>query len=264
MKGKTKPASLDEEDHIYMVKSFQDNLLNDIVLRGVDGIDQVHLRKINNYMSYNPETGDYDKRDICVLDTFGSNLMGILSLDYIDPKRTFSNNIIETQQILGVEAARKCLFNETIEVIEFDSYINHHHIAMLCDRMSYNSKMTSIFRHGINRDNIGAIAKATFEETTEIFLNAAKHGELDEMRGVSANVMCGQEGFYGTSAFSVYLNTVEMEKLSERQEYESDDDDIFELLNQTEETCTTEQLKIQHNVISKVSELPDNEYVMDL
>jgi DNA-directed RNA polymerase II subunit RPB1 len=264
VKNKSKPASLDEEDHIYMVKSFQDDLLNNIVLRGVDGIKQVHLRKINNYLSYNSETGDYDKKDICVLDTFGSNLLDILSLDYIDSGRTFSNNIIETQKILGVEAARKCLFNETIDVIEFDSYINHHHIAMLCDRMSYNSKMTSIFRHGINRDNIGPIAKATFEETTEIFLNAAKHGELDEMRGVSSNVMCGQEGFYGTSAFSVYLNTIEMEKLSEHQDYDEDDEDIFEILKQTEEGCSTEQLKIQHNVISNINKVEDNEFVMDL
>ena len=264
IKAKSKPESLDEEDHIYLVKSFQDNLLNDLVLRGVDGIQQVHLRKIIGYMSYNSDTGDYDKKDICVLDTFGSNFLGVLSLDYIDTNRTFSNNIIETQQILGVEAARKCLFNETIDVIEFDSYINHHHIGLLCDRMTCNKKMTSIFRHGINKDNIGPIAKATFEETTEIFLNAAKHGELDEMRGVSANVMCGQTGFYGTSAFSVYLNTIEMEKQSEDNVYEEDDTDIFDLMKQTSETCTIEQLKIQHNVISHIIQVEDNDYELNL
>uniref|UniRef100_A0A6C0EUD6 DNA-directed RNA polymerase n=1 Tax=viral metagenome TaxID=1070528 RepID=A0A6C0EUD6_9ZZZZ len=263
-KSKSKPLSLDQEDHIYLVKSFQDNLLNNIVLRGVDGINRVHLRKINNYMSYNSDTGDYDKKDICVLDTFGSNLLGVLSLDYIDSSRTFSNNIIETQNILGVEAARKCLFNETIDVIEFDSYINHHHIGILCDRMTCNKKMTSIFRHGINKDNIGPIAKATFEETTEIFLNAAKHGELDEMRGVSANVMCGQEGFYGTSSFSVYLNTIEMEKNAVDNDYEEEDEDIFEMMKQTDESCTVDQLRIQHNVISDIINIPDNEYEIDL
>jgi DNA-directed RNA polymerase II subunit RPB1 len=189
-------------------------------------------------MSYNSETGDYDKKDICVLDTFGSNLLDILSLDYIDSDRTFSNNIIETQKILGVEAARKCLFNETIDVIEFDSYINHHHIAMLCDRMSYNSKMTSIFRHGINRDNIGPIAKATFEETTEIFLNAAKHGELDEMRGVSSNIMCGQEGYFGTSAFQVVLDINEMINLEEKYKFEYQDKD--ELIEDGNKTLTEE------------------------
>ena len=31
-----------------------------------------------------------------------------------------------------------------------------------------------------------------------MFLKAARHAELDTMRGISANVMCGQEGFFGT------------------------------------------------------------------
>ena len=76
--------------------------------------------------------------------------------------------------------------------------------------MSYNTKMTSIFRHGINNDNIGPIAKASFEETPEMFLKAARHGELDNMRGVSSNVMCGQEGNFGTSAFQVVLDIEQM------------------------------------------------------
>jgi DNA-directed RNA polymerase II subunit RPB1 len=64
----------------------------------------------------------------------------------------------------------------------------------------------AIFRHGINNDDIGAIAKASFEETPEMFLKAAKHGELDNMKGVSSNIMCGQEGYYGTSSFKVLVN----------------------------------------------------------
>jgi DNA-directed RNA polymerase II subunit RPB1 len=70
--------------------------------------------------------------------------------------------------------------------------------------------MTSIFRHGVNKDDIGPIAKASFEETPEMFLQAARHGEVDNMRGVSANIMCGQEGYYGTSAFNVLLDLNEM------------------------------------------------------
>tara|TARA_B110000211_G_C13770578_1_gene417331 strand:- start:197 stop:634 length:438 start_codon:yes stop_codon:yes gene_type:complete len=81
---------------------------------------------------------------------------------------------------------------------------------MLADRMCCNDKMVSIFRHGINNDDVGPIAKASFEETPEMFLKAARHGELDAMRGVSANIMCGQEGYYGTSAFKLL---VDMEKM---------------------------------------------------
>ena len=35
--------------------------------------------------------------------------------------------------------------------------------------------MISIFRHGINNDNIGPIAKASFEETPEMFLKACHY-----------------------------------------------------------------------------------------
>ena len=79
-------------------------------------------------------------------------------------------------------------------------------MSMLCDRMCATQKMVSIFRHGINNDDIGPIAKASFEETPEMFLRAARHAELDLMTGVSSNIMCGQEGYYGTGSFQVLLN----------------------------------------------------------
>jgi len=85
--------------------------------------------------------------------------------------------------------------------------------------MTFSHKLISIFRNGINNDDIGPIAKASFEETPEMFLKAARHAELDMMRGISANVMCGQEGLYGTSAFQVFLDIDEMMKLEETSEY---------------------------------------------
>ena len=154
---------------------------------------------------------------VWVLDTVGTNLLDILALDFVNSSRTISNHIIEIYNVLGIEAARQAIFDEFSEVIEFDStYINYHHLTMLCDRMTCNDKMVSIFRHGINNDNIGAIAKASFEETPEMFLRAARHGELDIMRGVSANVMCGQQGYYGTGSFQVLLNIKEMNKLGDQ------------------------------------------------
>ena len=46
-------------------------------------------------------------------------------------------------------------------------------------------------------------------------MKAARHAELDEMRGVSANVMCGQEGYFGTSAFKVMLDIGQIMKMGE-------------------------------------------------
>ena len=211
---------LDQSDHIYMIKSFQDQLMNNIVLRGIKGIRKVMLRTIKNTLK--KTEGVYAKKESWVLDTMGTNLLHVLGLDYIDTKRTVSNDIQEVYRVFGIEAARQAIYNELSEVFD-DSPINYHHVCLLCDRMTVSSSMISIFRHGINSDDIGPIAKASFEETPEMFLKAARHAELDPMRGISANVMCGQEGYYGTSAFQVLINMDEMMK-HESVEYKHTDD----------------------------------------
>ena len=83
--------------------------------------------------------------------------------------------------------------------------------------MCATKKMVSVFRHGINNDDIGPIAKASFEETPEMFLRAARHAELDLMTGVSSNIMCGQEGYYGTGSFQIMLNIDEVRKMDNSQ-----------------------------------------------
>jgi DNA-directed RNA polymerase II subunit RPB1 len=251
---KIKTNPLDQTDQIYILKNFQDQLLDNIVLRGIKGINKVILRKIKDNMV--ETNGVYSKQDIWVLDTVGTNLLDVLSLDYIDNKRTFSNDIVEIYSVLGIEAARQAIYNEIVDVIEFDGvYINYHNFSVLCDRMTYSSKMISIFRHGINNDNIGPIAKASFEETPEMFLKAARHAELDTLRGVSANVMCGQEGFFGTSAFQVVLDLEEMQKLDATSEYKPSNQDLeiekfFGAVENPNDPCSTTNLSIQNNVVS--------------
>ena len=207
---------LDQSDEIYMLNNFQDELLDNLILYGVKNISKVLLRKIADNMV--EKEGQYLKQELWVLDTVGTNLLEILALDFVDKTRTITNDIIEVYRVLGLEAARQAIKNEFTEVIEDSAYINDHHLNLLVDRMSCNNKLVSIFRHGINNDNIGPIAKASFEETPEIFLKAARHAELDMVKGVSANVMCGQEGYFGTSAFQVVLDINKMAELTVEQE----------------------------------------------
>ena len=253
-KKTTKVNPLDQSDQIYILKNFQEQLLQNVVLRGIKGINKVIIRKIKDNMV--ESNGVYKKQDIWVLDTIGTNLLDVLGLDYIDNTRTFSNDITEVYNVLGIEAARQAIYNELAEVIEFDgTYINSHNYSVLVDRMTFTSKMISIFRHGINNDNIGPIAKASFEETPEMFLKAARHAELDTMRGISANVMCGQEGLFGTSAFQVVLDIEEMQKLEETSNYVPVDTDeeiekFFGVVENPEDPCGINKITIQNNVIN--------------
>jgi DNA-directed RNA polymerase beta' subunit len=251
---KIKVNPLDQSDQIYILKNFQEQLLQKVVLRGIEGLNKVILRKVlDNVVELN---GVYKKQDIWVLDTIGTNLLDVLGLDYIDNTRTISNDIIEIYNILGIEAARQTIYNELVEVVEFDgTYINYHNYSVLVDRMTFTHKLISIFRHGINNDNIGPIAKASFEETPEQFLKAARHAELDTLRGISANVMCGQEGFFGTAAFQVILDIEQMQKLEASSEYKhiNVDDEIEKIFGDStnpDDPCASNKITIQNNVIT--------------
>jgi DNA-directed RNA polymerase II subunit RPB1 len=245
---------LDQSDEIYLLKNFQDNLLNNVVMSGIKNISKVVLRKITNNVVKND--GKYSKKESWVLDTVGTNLSDILSLDFIDVNRTVSNDIQEIYRTFGIEAARNAIFQELTEVIEFDStYINYHHLSMLCDRMCYKTKMISIFRHGINNDDIGPIAKASFEETPEMFLKAARHAELDPMRGVSANVMCGQQGYFGTSAFQVLADINALVQHEASEEFEDEDGDkiidgAFEGVSGEGDKCNINNLTMNSNTMN--------------
>ena len=263
---KSKPAPLDQSDQIYILKMFQEELLQNVVLRGIKNINKVILRRIKDNVV--EQNGTYKKQDIWVLDTVGTNLLSVLGLDYIDPTRTFSNDIVEVFNVLGIEAARQTIYNELSDVIEFDgTYINYHHFSVLCDRMTFTSNMISVTSYGINNDNIGPIAKASFEETPKMFLKAAKHSELDFMKGISANVMCGQEGFFGTSAFQVMLDINEMKELKNIVNYEKYDvddyiDNMLLSVDKNIGKCALDNLEIKNNVgnIKTIDLGQDNDY----
>ena len=260
---KKKKQTLDQSDDIYILKNFQEQLLNSIVLKGVKNVSKVILRKITDNVIY--DEGNFKKEEIWVLDTVGTNLLDVISLDFIDQTRTYSNDIIEIYKLFGIEAVRQSIYNELAEVIEFDgTYINSHHMDLLCDRMTSSIKLCSIFRHGINNDDIGPIAKASFEETPEMFLKAARHAELDHMRGVSANIMCGQEGYFGTGSFNVVLDIDEMRNITpETFEAKSTDiDDALGGIENPDDICSSSKIVIQNNIanINSKENVDDDDY----
>ena len=266
-KKRKNAASLDQSNEIHLLKTIQDTMLNSIVLRGIENIEKVTPRKLTNMVSIK-DGSTYKRNDMWVLDTTGSNLMKALSLDFIDTQRTYSNDIREIHNVLGIEAARQALFNEISEVMEFsDSYINYHHLSLLCDRMTLTPDMIPVFRSGILNDDIGPIAKASFEVHSEVLLDAARHAEVDYMRGVSANVMCGQNGNFGTSSFNIVLDMDEMQKLENAElERQTSINEMFGTSINADDSCSKRNIMIRNNVgnikKSEKDDCQDDDYNM--
>lgn len=199
-----------EENDEKLLGMLEERLLDDLTLRGVPGVERAFINSGQKQVIRADGTLYMEKSDECTewfLDTTGTALARVLTVEGVDASRTYSNNFFEIIQVFGIEATRTALLKEFTQVLAFDgSYVNHRHLALLVDVMTARGMIMAVTRHGINRADTGALMRCSFEETVEILLDAAACGELDDCRGVSENIMLGQLAPAGTGEMDVMVD----------------------------------------------------------
>ncbi|XP_037032570.1 DNA-directed RNA polymerase II subunit RPB1 [Bradysia coprophila] len=197
------------EDDMFL-RCIEANMLSDMTLQGIEAIGKVymHLPQTDSKKRIViTETGEFKAIGEWLLETDGTSMMKVLSERDVDPVRTFSNDICEIFQVLGIEAVRKSVEKEMNAVLQFYGlYVNYRHLALLCDVMTAKGHLMAITRHGINRQDTGALMRCSFEETVDVLMDAASHAENDPMRGVSENIIMGQLPKMGTGCFDLLLD----------------------------------------------------------
>jgi DNA-directed RNA polymerase subunit A" len=155
-----------------------------ISLKGIKGITRVVIRKEENeYVVY----------------TQGSMLKKVIQIEGVDAARTKTNNINEIAEVLGIEAARNAIINEALDTLsEQGLTVDIRHIMLVSDMMSLDGEVKQIGRHGISGEKASVLSRAAFEVTVNHLLDAAVAGEVDELTGVTENVIVGQPIQLGT------------------------------------------------------------------
>jgi len=163
--------------------------LREIVFKGIEEIERVVIRK-----------EEIDGDEEFVLYTEGSAFGDALDIEGVDASRTTCNNIHEIYRNLGVEAARETIIDETKNTLEEQGLddVNVRHLMLVADIMTNNGEIDSIGRHGISGSKDSVLARAAFEVTVNHLLDAAIHGEYDELDGVIENVIAGKPISLGT------------------------------------------------------------------
>jgi len=216
-------SAVGNEDHELLCR-MQRKLLEDLHLYGVPGIKKVYLTKNKKAMKWNDATG-FTRHTEWLLETDGSNLAEVMTFPEVDDTATVSNDLVEMFEVLGIEGARSCLFNELRNVLSFDgAYVNYRHIACLADCMTFGGYLMAVSRHGINKGETGPMLRASFEETVEVFMNSAAFSNYDTLNGVTENVMLGQLGKLGTGMVDLLLD---QEKLSGAVDTLGSEDAVF-------------------------------------
>ncbi|MEK6954652.1 MAG: DNA-directed RNA polymerase subunit A' [Candidatus Micrarchaeota archaeon] len=166
--------------------------LSEIILKGIAGI--------NRAIIINQPDGTF------TIATEGTNLEQVLQIPEVEASRTTSNDIMEVNRVLGIEAGRNSIVAEIEKVLKAQELkVDHRHIALIADVMSYKGEIKSIGRHGLAGEKASVLARAAFEETAKHLISACIAGEKDELRGITENIIIGQTIPCGTGLVKVVM-----------------------------------------------------------
>ncbi len=131
--------------------------------------------------------------------TAGSNLKEVLQLKNIDAHKTTTNDLFEIQKVLGIEATRQAVINETLKVIQDQGLdVDIRHIMFISDMLTSTSAIKGITRSGITGEKESVLARASFETPVRHLISASLLGEEDQLNSVIENVMLNQPVPLGT------------------------------------------------------------------
>jgi DNA-directed RNA polymerase subunit A" len=153
-------------------------------IKGIKGIKQVLPVKRDNEF---------------IIVTAGSNLKEIFQNKYVDTTKTISNDVFETTDILGIEAARQLIIDELYKVIVSQGLnVDIRHIMLVADTMCVGGRVKGITRYGVVSEKASVLARASFETPIRHLIEASIVGETDKLNSVIENVMLNQAVPIGT------------------------------------------------------------------
>jgi DNA-directed RNA polymerase II subunit RPB1 len=164
--------------------------LDNIFICGIPGINRIHLE-------FDNENNEW------YIITEGSNLKKLIIHPLIDPRRLYCNDLWEVYDVLGLVGLRRLLLNDLKKVVVG---VNSIHIRLLVDKMTNKGKPSAITRYTMRNNEVGPLSKATFEESTDILINAAMRTEHEMMQGVSAAIIAGNQAPIGTGFFGLQID----------------------------------------------------------
>ena len=185
-------AELAENPPSYTMLLQLEEKIRDMRLKGIPNIERANVQ-------LDDKTGEY------YLSTIGSNLSRVSEIETIDRSRTYTNNIIEIYDHLGIEAARQAIVNElqaTLDGARLE--VDTRHLLLVADVMTSEGEVRAIGRHGVSGTKHSILARAAFEVTVNHLLKAGIIGERDHLTGVAENIIVGQPISLGTGSVELF------------------------------------------------------------
>lgn len=182
------------------------NTLEKIVVRGVSGIyafidEQRSLKSLD-------ETGNTvisERKHIFT--TNGSNIKEMFSYKFVDSENTYSNNIHEVNNVLGIFAARNLIIQEVRSEGAL-SNVDYRHFALLADILTSRGYLIGTTSSGLSKLTNSIFQQVSFENIYKYINKAAFKGIIQSTKNQSSlNIALGNKFSHGTgSNIEVFIN----------------------------------------------------------
>ena len=107
---------------------------------------------------------------------------------------------------MGIEAARFALIDELNHTLGDQGLeVDDRYIMLVSDLMCSRGYMQQIGRHGIAGTKDSVLARAAFEITVPTIAHAALGGEIEQLRGITENVIVGSNIPIGSGTVDLYM-----------------------------------------------------------
>ena len=141
-----------------------------------------------------------------IIQSTGSNIAGVLGVNGVDKRNIRTNNVFEIAGTLGIEAARNALINELNNTLDDQGLeVDNRYIMLVSDLMCSRGYMQQIGRHGIAGTKDSVLARAAFEITVPTIAHAALGGEIEQLKGITENVIVGSNIPIGSGTVDLYM-----------------------------------------------------------
>eukprot|EP00520_Triparma_pacifica_P017062 CAMPEP_0118658354 /NCGR_PEP_ID=MMETSP0785-20121206/14522_1 /TAXON_ID=91992 /ORGANISM="Bolidomonas pacifica, Strain CCMP 1866" /LENGTH=1501 /DNA_ID=CAMNT_0006551363 /DNA_START=203 /DNA_END=4704 /DNA_ORIENTATION=- len=200
-KGKPDGTIEDEdENHIYFAMQQLKAALPKVIVCGIHTINRAVINETEENWDEKLQRNE-DKYHLLVE---GYGLLDVMGSVGIDGSRTESNHVIEIESTLGVEAARGKISKEINYIMSaYGIGIDPRHLLLLADVMTFKGEVLGITRFGVSKMRESVLMLASFEKTTDHLFDAAVHGRVDEIVGVSECIIMGIPIPLGTGLFKL-------------------------------------------------------------
>jgi DNA-directed RNA polymerase II subunit RPB1 len=100
------------------------------------------------------------------------------------------------------------IVQEINNIMEFNGItLDIRHIELLADVMTSRGFIMSTDRHGLKKnDGAQVLARASYEESVDMLAKAAIFSQVDELSGITANILVGQVAPSGTGDCELLMN----------------------------------------------------------